>query len=247
MRFLLSIALAGFFAAAPVSASEVLLPPSNGPSPNLGLAPVAPPPAAPAVTDTPKTQPAPAVAPSPAITGDLMYTPIPESQGPSNKSAGLPTTVIHVPDFNKMMAGTQNGQKFSHSLSIDLSDKSVWGPGDTASVGDTLGIPQNQVAANCHMGVSGVMITDKTPMPFSTSGALHGSINYNGNVRNIILKVEAQCHAASLPPDKGYIQQMGDYYIVPLGVVPCTPEQTGAPQQLTVIYAGNSNGQCQFR
>jgi hypothetical protein len=250
------------------AASDVLLPPTSGAgsSPNLGFAPVTPPTEAAPATIVPAAPPAAPSAPaadsnsagktnttnaaSPFAPADLLpYTPGPQTPPPPMPGGmpGLdtPTTILKVPDIAALQGSLPH---YPRVLNIQFSDKSVWGPGDTGSVNNLLGIPQNQVAAACRMALLGVIQTSKLPALFSTADSPTVTATYDGTVSDVMLNVQALCRTNSLPPNKGYIQQMGDFYIAPLNTLPCKPPQgLTAPQQLTVLYAGNGAGQCLYR
>lgn len=243
--------LASLLAVPAFAASDVLLPPSDAPAPNMGLAP-------------PSAAPAPLAAPAPAAPSATMdaapmaethpYTPVPQPSLPApiltNNGLVRPTTVIQMPAMPALpqMPAGAGVPKPAHALEVELGNKSVWGSDDISTVSDRLGIAAKDVPTHCHMSLQALVVTDKTPTMVDLTSSLSGSAGYDGTLRTVRATVRALCDAtAPLPANKGFIMQMGDKYVVQLGIALCTAPESPAPQKLTITYAGDSNANCAFQ
>jgi hypothetical protein len=236
-----------------LAAGNVLLPPDNS-GLNLGLAPQQTDTPAPAA-DTVKT---PDVSTSSSKGGtlpnlsstsgtDLPYSPPLQQQAPMTTGAtnGIATTVIQMPQMQNP-SNFPGMPKAAYNLGIDMAEKSVWGANDISNVASHFGIPANQVPKLCVLDLSGYMTSSKSAYTFSTGMSGHDSLGYDGVIQNVTVTPQALCSISHLPPNSGYVMQLGDKYVAPLGMITCGAP-TGQPSRVAILYSGNGNGQCIYR
>ena len=76
----------------------------------------------------------------------------------------------------------------------------------------------------CQFSVSGVIRTDKISAPFDTGVSNHITTTYSGNISAVAASVKALCNeSVPLPSNNGTIMQMGNKYVVALGLAQCKP------------------------
>jgi len=250
---------------APADAGNVLLPSANGPQPNLGLAPAPQPiaPVAPSTQDQQANPPAPAqkpdataiqvpqTKPAPAVSAAIMsppaflpFTPIPPVASKTRKGFSLPTKVINSPDMSILQNTSNMG--LPKSVALDLDPKSSWGQSDITAVSEKFGISPARVTSVCSLSLGGLMNTDKGMRGFSSGGTpAHSDIGYDGTIKTLNIRVTALCPAGQLPPDSGFVTQIGNQYSIPIGSVSCQPP-AASMRQIVVSYS-DGKGQCAYR
>jgi hypothetical protein len=254
------------FCAEVQAAGDVLLP-SDSSAPNLGLSPTVE-----KKSDATKQAPpaVPSEAPSaalPSLSSEPMpYTPIPKTPA-VDTSGGLPTTVLKQPDLSTMAVPDtppaapanmtpENAKiyeeaietlKTPYAVNVAFADKSAWGADDVAKVTSMLGIAKDKVQSLCHLSLGGILTTDKRPYVFEMGMQPQTTVKYNGALTGANLNAKALCALVPLPPNKGMVIQMGEKYVVNLGIATCAPPAGMAAKRLLVLYKGGGTGECQFQ
>jgi hypothetical protein len=254
------------FCAGARAAGDVLLP-SDSNAPNMGLSPTVE-----KKPDTAKQEPPaePSEAPPTALPSlssePLSYTPIPKTPA-VDTSGGLSTTVLKQPDLStmtipdmppaaaanmspenaKIYEAAVEGLKTPYAVNVAFADKSAWGTDDVVKVTTTLGIAKDKVQSLCHLSLGGLVTTDKRPYVFEMGMQPQTTVKYNGAITGANIHVSALCALVSLPPNKGMIVQMGEKYVVSLGVATCAQPAGMAAKRLLVLYKGGGTGECQFQ
>jgi len=240
------------------AAGNVLLPDddTSHAMPGLGLGPTAKPsPEKPAATP-PSESTAPKNTNSenilPAVNPARVSTPLPQTPArppppPTNTATQfrLPTRVIEMPLPESIINSSDSD--WPNNLTLKIADKYVWGTFDTSTINSNLGIAPAQIPARCHLSASGIATGDEGYFAFDT-GIAHSEtpIRYAGAIKNITLQPRAVCDRIALPPNSGYVFQIGDKYTVSLGQVSCPPPPEKA-KDLIFSYAGDGKGQCSYR
>lgn len=234
------------------AAGDVLLPSDNGSNtstlPNLGLVPTPDTSAAktvPAAPDTNQAQKPESLLPSLLPAQTPRQTPMPPATAANlavmmaASKPSTPTKVVQMPPPSPPDTTLPN------SVGIDISNY-VWGPSDVAAIKTRLGIPPDQVTAHCHLGLDGSVLSDKGYYPFDTGFSPHAELKYDGQLKEIAVRAEALCDLVPLPPNSGYVIQMGDKYAVMLRQIDCPPPPL-SPQHIVFQYAGSGKGQCLYQ
>ena len=80
----------------------------------------------------------------------------------------------------------------------------------------------------------------------SSTNVVHA--RYNGKIKLASVKVVALCKAdeADLSPNIKRIFRISGLYEVPLGTVPCNPQQVMKAKKITVYYNGNGGSACLY-
>lgn len=215
----------------------------------------------PSVAQTPATSvQIPAGLPTSATPYKLPYTPeklapIPRPQNiqigtPTVSKNGngvvvtFPTSIIQIPEPPPLVENP-NASKPSHNISIAFTEH-TWNDSDIAQVNKVLGLDKDKIPSLCHIHASGSVITDIGSYPVDAGPASRTDIGYDGALHNIMLGVQALCKAVPLPPNQGFIREMGDKYVVDLGTIFCTgSSSTPNPTKATLTRtAGSMLGTC---
>jgi len=229
---LFAVLAVGIMSFCPAWAGNVLLPPDDGNgggAPNLGLSPSLPEAPQPAPKDTapkPKDKPE-ALPPAPAPVLAPLPTPVP------------PTQPLVPP----------NAPQQSFNLGIALADNSIGTSSDIQTISEQLGIPVNLVRAECRIGLSGLLVTDRGTIAVDSDGNTHVTASYSGTVVNAILSTQAVCHTAPKPSPNSYVQRIGDQFAITLGSAFCTPAMPfeGTKTRLTITHTATGNDTCLYQ
>lgn len=230
----LGVLMAGTMAFNAHATGDVLVPSNDSSSsnaPNLGLVPESSQPS-PSSSQL-HTPPAPAsvsVLPQmqsenpyeDGLTRNLPYTPSPTGaaspQVATAVAAAMKTQVMKLPDSSAQLQPP--AENLPNSVAIETDAR--WTPGDIQKVSDQLGIVPKQVTSLCKFSVKGYVVSDKGNVPYDAGTASHITVKYDGKAVMAILATMALCSTnIQLPPNKGTIMQIGDYYAVPLGSGSC--------------------------
>jgi hypothetical protein len=206
---------------------NVLVPSNNDsakPLPELGFTPI------PAPAPQP---PAPVIQPTPQPTAPKSIPP----QTPTQSN------IIQVPE---QLPTTEILPGAVLPLSIDVDGR--WVPIETRVITNSLGIPPNQIPANCQPMIMGIAMADKVPATFVVDGSLHAEAKYDGKIMGLTLSKGALCNAnGAHPSQQGVIVQMGNKYMIPLGNGLCRlPENITSPRRIRITTADDGSLQCRF-
>jgi len=252
---------------------NVLLPSDNGSSgspSNLGLTPLSPDntpaatssenlvsPPAPLPYSAPSIPPAKTGSYAPLIGGSPAITNI----TPAFVAPHTPLQVIqqNVPSLDQSIAASLNNitdpktrqdvaqalqqSMPPHVMHVSMADKYVWGPADVGSVGVQIGLTADQISSHCQMGARGTMTTDKGVYSFDTGSVGADDMHYDGTPSAVLVLLQAMCDTA---PKSGAVIQNGDKYQYLVRPLNCPPPPANT-SRLTIQYAGNGSGQCQFQ
>jgi hypothetical protein len=154
------------------------------------------------------------------------------------------TKIIRIPAPQALSVPTSEDP--TTGVNVDIDQKSVWGKNDLANINRSLGIDKDKAAKICHLSINGSVETSEGLSPFSMNpNVMHTLVRYGGTPSGIILMLQAMCETVPLPPNKGYVTQVGDKYSVFLHRVTCPPPP---PKTLNIVfsYAGDGKGECHF-
>ena len=268
MRTTFVFALLALFIIAPETVQatgNVLLPDDSITKPNEHPSPVLPTPP----TELPKAdviKPSNPTTAYPASPNSGRYSPVPPTEiditQPNVKipepivrttaegvSIVMPTTILKMPDMT-MPPDDPNAPKPEHVIAVDVTNKN-WQQSEIDEVTQHLGIAKDKVPSLCYISVNGFLMTDKGPQLFDTGGNLHADVAYDGAVKNIIGMPRIMCSVVPLGPEQGIIKQVGDKYIVELGMIQCeAPAQQKATLYKTVSMTRGTTtpmGTCVFQ
>ncbi len=179
-------------------------------------------------------------------TANIVQPAYPGTEAPTtfDPAIGLqiPTQIITQPDLSglDMYAG---GSAPPYTLSIDVGDKSVFGPNDIQGISQKLGIPANKISQQCGLTITGIMQSDKGGAIVQGGVSPHATVRYDGNLQGMLLSAQAVCLVDKLPLYAGYVSKIGNRFVAPLQGVNCVPPQ-GHPHSMVVQYQGDGASQC---
>ncbi len=249
-----------FTANAAQATGNVLLPSSGNDTssaPNLGIAPppapstpqtVTSPPAA-ATTQAPAYTPTPAIMAAPqtsesAVNLNEILSPI-DDQSAKNLPAGAsPTRILHQTD--NASALSQATANLPYALNISINGRSVFGSDDVAQISDKLGLSRDQIGAACYLSVSGLIQTDRGGGIVDGGLSPQITVRYDGIIQGSMLAAEALCTANKLPPGSGFINQLGNRYVITLQPISCAAP-TRQVTQMVITYDGTEKSSCAYQ
>jgi hypothetical protein len=156
----------------------------------------------------------------------------------------LPTMVIHQSDSSDMLAQAQ--KDLPYTLTISMSDKSIFGAKDAQEIQNKLGISSNKDASSCILTVRGIMRTDKGVYPLSGKATSQVNVNYDGIIKSYLMSGRALCTVSGeLPAGSGLLTEIGDRYSIPLQSITC-PAPKRQVTTLTITYDGSGTSQCVY-
>jgi len=174
----------------------------------------------------------------------INYTPLPSPTAAVPVAAPTfsnPTHVVTQPPANLESSATDN--YFRNSLKINVAEKNVWGPTDLMSIQNALGISPSDAPKHCHLSIDGTIQSDDNGLYSFDTGLFGQAIaHYDGNAGSTRIRIRALCDMLPLPPNSGYVTQVGDKYSVFLYQTSCTPR--AGTQNLIVQYNGNGSAKC---
>lgn len=220
---------------------NVLLPNENQDKsnyPNLGLTPPEPPP-------PPVEIPKP---PEPAKPDKAATTSTDTTQKAAAKSQPAPAQLAPQPYVNYTPPAPVQPQPKPYSISISLLRTATWTPADIQNVSSQTGIPAASVTANCHMGINGMLITDRGSEPVDSNITTSVNTPYDGALTNAMLNVYAACNEAPKPAPYNYIQRVGNMFVVSLSSAICQPAVPfkGTMRQILITHSANSSDSCAY-
>jgi len=169
----------------------------------------------------------------PAGTGDIGTTHIVRLPAPDPPQSQPPAEPGDVPDGN------------GYDLNINVANP-AWGKGDLDNLKRRLGISADDAQEHCHVSINGSIPTDKTMISFQMSpNFTHTVTHVVGTPQSATVSAMAVCDMLPLPPNAGFVTQIGDKYAIYLQQVNCAPPPAGA-HTMNFQYEGDGKGSCHF-
>ena len=228
------------FAGEANATGNVLLPPENADKsnlPNLGLSPAEPTPQPAPVAETKPPEPAKVEIP---VVSETKTPPV-QMVKPQPVANPRPYTMPYQPPAAP--------PETRYSINITLGKTPGLTPNDIDIINTQLGIDKGSVVSSCHIGINGMLITDKGTSSVDSNAATSVDVVYVGALNNALLSVYAACDSAPKPAPYNYIQRMGNKFAVSLGSAFCEPKTpfSGTMHQIIITHSNTGNDSCVYK
>jgi len=149
----------------------------------------------------------------------------------------MPTSVVQMPE-QPAFYPKELESRWTKKVHVEFGNKN-WDARDIDAVVAKLGIDKAKVPSQCYVQATGSVVTDEMVNDVNTGTQLQADVGYSGALRTLTATIIALCKAGDLPPNQGFVMQIGNRYKVDLDAVHCNLPDNAAPKRIVIDRSSN--------